>query len=156
MTASLIYDVAPLGSVVEFYDETPRPPDRFRRKLSAWQNTNGSGRLVEKQPGQVRANHRFPPTFTLHIADCGGRGVIVLTVRRTFDTDSGLRFRVMERPKAGQARIVQSIGDGIEMLHLAESREAAEAWLASKTGYSRARIEEITVQEAGTPDDRAA
>lgn len=149
MSASLIYDVVPLGSVVEFYDDTPRPPDRFRKKLSAWQNTNGSGRLVEKQPGQVRPNHSFPPTFTLHIVDYSGLGVIVLTVRRTFGIDSGLRFRVRERPKAGQARIVQNTGDGIEMLHIADSREAAEAWHASKTGYSRVRIEEITDKEAG-------
>ena len=42
MSASLIYDVVPLGSVVEYSDDTPRPPDRFRRKLSAWQNNNGS------------------------------------------------------------------------------------------------------------------
>lgn len=151
-SASPIYDVVPLGSVVEYYDDTPRPPDRFRRKLSAWQNNNGSGRLVEKQPGQVRPNYKFPPTFTLHIADYGGQGVIVLTVRRTFGIDTGLRFRVAERPKAGQARVVQSISDGIEMLHLAENREAAEAWLASKTGYSRARIEEVTAQEAGSAE----
>lgn len=37
MSASLIYDVVPLGSVVEFYDDTPRPPDRFTKKLAVWQ-----------------------------------------------------------------------------------------------------------------------
>ena len=36
----------------------------------------------------------------------------------------------------------------VEMLHLAEDREAAELWLARK-GYSRARLEEITADEVG-------
>ena len=149
MSASLIYDAVPLGSVVEYYDETPRPPDRFTKKLAAWKQRNGRGRLVQKQPGRVMATYTSQPSFTLHEGDFGQGGVVLITVRRTYGIDTDLRFRVTERPKAGQARVVQCIGDGTEMLHLAESREAAEAWMASKTGYSRARIEEITEKEAG-------
>lgn len=101
------------------------------------------------------AAYTSQPSFTLHEGNFGQGGVILITVRRTYGIDTDLRFRVIERPKAGQARVVQSIGDGIEMLHLAENREAAEAWLA-KAGYNRARIEEVTAQETGTAEGRAA
>ena len=62
--------------------------------------------------------------------------------------DSDLTFRVIERPKLGQVRVVQDVGENAELLHLAENRDAAELWLA-KTGYSRARLEEITADEVG-------
>lgn len=148
MTACLIYDVVPLGSLVEYSDDVPQPPARFTRKLAAWRQSNGCGRLVEKQPPQVRPNYTFPPSFTLHVGDFGQNGAIQLTVRRIFNLDSALRFRVVERPRLGQTRVVQDVRGGIEMLHLAEDRADAEAWLA-KTGYSRGRIEEVTAEEAG-------
>jgi len=37
MSAQLIYDLAPLGSTVTYSDETPRPPERFRKKLASWE-----------------------------------------------------------------------------------------------------------------------
>lgn len=43
---------------------------------------------------------------------------------------------------------MQDVGENVELLHLAESREAAELWLAQK-GYSRTRLEEITADEVG-------
>jgi hypothetical protein len=43
---------------------------------------------------------------------------------------------------------LQDIGDNVELLHLAESRDAAELWLA-KAGHRRARLEEITADEIG-------
>jgi len=55
---------------------------------------------------------------------------------------------VIERPKIGQVRVVQDVGENVELLHLAENHEAAELWLA-RNGYSRARLEEITADEAG-------
>ena len=43
---------------------------------------------------------------------------------------------------------MQDVGENAELLHLAENRDAAELWLA-KTGYSRARLEEVTADEIG-------
>ena len=40
MSAQLIYDLVPLGSIVRYSDGTPRPPERFRKKLAAWENRN--------------------------------------------------------------------------------------------------------------------
>lgn len=148
MSASLIYDVVPLGSVVEYYDDTPRPPDRFTKKLAAWKQRNGRGRLVQKQPGRVMATYTAQPSFTLHEGDFGQGGVILITIRRTYGIDTNLSFRVVQRPKIGQVRVLQDVGENVELLHLAESREAAELWLA-RNGYSRARLEEITADEVG-------
>jgi hypothetical protein len=48
----------------------------------------------------------------------------------------------------GMVRILQSIGDASELLHLAENRDAAELWLANNH-YVNARIEEVTADEVG-------
>jgi hypothetical protein len=48
MSAQIIYDHVPLGSLVCYSDGTLRPPERFKRKLAAWENSNNGGRLVRK------------------------------------------------------------------------------------------------------------
>lgn len=147
MSASLIFDIVPLGSLVAYSDGQPKPPARFTKKLAAWRSRNGVGRLVRKTPGRERPTYLAPPSFTLHEGDFGGNGIILITVMRSYGIDSDLSFRVIERPKIGQVRVLQDVGENVELLHLAESRDAAELWLAQK-GYSRARIEEITADEA--------
>ena len=156
MSASLIFDIAPVGSLVAYSDGQPKPRARFTKKLAAWKSRNGVGRLVRKTPGRERSNYTAPPSFTLHEGDFG-EGVIILTVMRSYGIDSDLRFRVIERPQVGQVRVLQDVGENVELLHLAESREAAELWMARK-GYSRARLEEITADEVGAEaiDGRAA
>ncbi|RNJ41439.1 hypothetical protein B5V01_00005 [Mesorhizobium erdmanii] len=37
MSAQLIYDLVPLGSIVNYSDGSPRPPERHRKKLAAWE-----------------------------------------------------------------------------------------------------------------------
>ena len=148
MSASLIFDIVPLGSLVAYSDGQPKPPARFTKRLATWESRNGVGRLVRKEPGRERPTYTSPPSFTLHEGDFGKGGIILITVMRTYGIDSDLRFRVIERPKIGQVRVVQDVGENVELLHLAESCEAAELWLAQK-GYSRARLEEITADEAG-------
>ncbi|MGQ3672031.1 hypothetical protein ACT6QG_06510 [Xanthobacter sp. TB0136] len=148
MSASLIFDIAPLGSLVAYSDGTPRPPARFTKKLAAWERRNGLGRLVRKEPGRERPTYSSPPCFTLHEGDFSSGGIVLVTVPRTYGIDSDLRFRVVERPRVGQVRVVQQVGENVELLHLADSREAAELWLA-KSEHSRARLEEVTADEVG-------
>ena len=157
MSASLIFEIAPLGSLVAYSDGQPKPPARFTKKLAAWKSRNGVGRLVRKEPGRERPTYTTPPSFTLHEGDFGEGGIILITVMRSCGIDSDLSFRVIERPKIGQVRVLQDVGENVELLHLAEDREAAELWLASK-GYSRARLEEITGDEvsAAAIEGRAA
>jgi len=149
MSASLIFDIAPLGSLISYSDGTPKPPARFRKKLAAWERRNGVGRLIRKVPERERPTYTSPPCFTLNEGSFGQEGVVVITVTRTYGLDSDLTFRIVERPQVGQIRIVRTIGDSDELLHLADNREAAELWLA-KTGYSRARLEEVTADEVGS------
>jgi hypothetical protein len=143
MSASLVFDIAPLGALIAYTDGRPKPPSRFTRKLAAWERRNGVGRLVRKEPARERPTYSSPPCFTLHEGNFGQGGIILVTVMRTYGIDSDLTFRVVERPRVGQVRVVQDIGDDVELLHLAEDQEAAELWLA-KAGYSRARLETIT------------
>ena len=143
-----MFDVAPLGALIEYADGQPKPPARFTKKLAAWELRNGVGRLVRKEPMRERPTYTSPPCFTLHEGNFGQGGIILVTVMRTYGIDSDLTFRVVERPRVGQVRIVQDIGENVELLHLAENREAAELWL-EKAGYSRARIETITADEVG-------
>lgn len=148
MSASLVFDIAPLGALIAYTDGQLKPPSRFTRKLAAWERRNGVGRLIRKEPARERPTYSSPPCFTLHEGNFGQGGIILVTVMRTYGIDSDLTFRVVERPRVGQVRVVQDIGDNVELLHLAETQEAAELWLA-KAGYSRARLETITANEVG-------
>lgn len=148
MSAYHVYDNAPLGSLIRYSDGTPKPPARFSKKLAAWERRNGVGRLVRKQPAREQPTYASPPSITLHEGDFLSGAIILVTVMRTHAIDTELNFEIIERPKIGMVRIIQPIGDDTELLHLAESREAAELWIA-KTGYSRARLEDITADEVG-------
>lgn len=53
MSANTIYDCASLGSVIQYFDGTPKPPARFTRKVADWEGRNGTGRLVKKEPPRV-------------------------------------------------------------------------------------------------------
>jgi len=148
MSAHTIYDCAALGSVIRYSDGTAKPPVRFRKKLSAWESRNGTGRLVKKEPPRSRATYTSPACFTLHEGDFGEGGVIVVSVRRTWSVESDLRFEIVERPSIGMVRVLQDLGDSPELLHLAVNREAAERWLANNR-YSGAYLEEVSADEIG-------
>ncbi|WP_419906043.1 hypothetical protein [Hoeflea sp.] len=49
MSAQLIYDNAPLGAIIRYCDGAPRPAERHRRKLHAWERHNNTGRLIKRQ-----------------------------------------------------------------------------------------------------------
>jgi len=148
MSAHIIYDAAPLGSVIRYCDGTPKPPERFRKKLAAWEHRNGVGRLIRKEPPRERATYTSPACFTLHEGDFGEQGTVVVSVRRTYSVQSDLRFEIVERPAIGMVRVLQDVRDSPELLHLARDREAAERWLANNR-YSRAYLEEVTADEVG-------
>lgn len=149
MSAHLIYDNAPIGSIVSWSDAMPRPPARFTRKLSAWQIHNSQGRLIRKQGARGTDNIGFAACFTLHEADYGAGGVVAIRVHRTFSLDSTLHFTVLERPAIGSVRIFDHAGEGADLIHLATSHADARDWL-SRHGYPRAVLEEVSADEVGT------
>jgi hypothetical protein len=146
MSASLIYDIVPIGSIVAWTDGTPRPPERHRTKLSAWKTNNSKGRLIRKEPPRSRPTYSSPAGFTLHEADFGVGGVIAICVHRSFSVDSALQFTVVERPTPGAVRVFDRSGDNAELVHLAPHRAAAEEWL-SRHGYPSAVFDEVTADE---------
>lgn len=146
MFAFLIYERAPIGSIVAWSDGTPRPPERHRRKLAAWENRNSKGRLIRKQGKRGIGNVCLSPEFTLHEGDFGANGVITLRIHRTFSLDSSLTFKVIERPWLGHIRVFDRAGDNAELVHLAASRQSAEEWL-TRHGYPNAVLEKVTADE---------
>lgn len=157
MSASLIFDIAPLGSIVAWSDGSPRPPERHRKKLLAWKTRNSQGRLVRKQNERTRGTYVAQPDFTIHEGDFGSSGTIVLRVFRSFGLDSDLTFKVLQRPPIASVRIFDGPGENASLVHLAETREAAEAWLRTH-GYPHAVLEDVTADEvaAAVVEGRAA
>lgn len=146
MSALSIFEDAPIGSIVAWSDNTPRPPERHRKKLSAWQNNNSKGRLIARQGERNSGNVALAAYFTLHEADFGAGGVIAIRVHRTFSIDSALRFTIEERPTPGSVRVFDRPGENAELVHLASHRAAAEEWL-SRHGYPNAVLEEVSADE---------
>lgn len=148
MSAHAIFDNAPIGSIIAWSDDTPRPPERFTKKLAAWLTNNGGGRLIRKQPGKSMGNLSLSASFTLHEADLSAAGVMAIRVHRTFSLDSSLRFSVVERPAIGSVGVIDRAGEDAELVHLASHLSAAEEWL-SRHGYPRAVLQEVTADEVG-------
>ncbi len=157
MSASLIFDLVPLGSIVKYSDGTPRPPERHRKKLASWKTRNNGGRLIRKQARSRIGNTTSLESFTLHEGDYGQGGVIVLRVHRSFSVDSDLKFTVVERPGVGSVLVLDRPGDNAELVHVAATREAAETWLKSH-GYPQAVLTEVSADHvaADAVEGRAA
>ncbi|RWH77979.1 hypothetical protein [Mesorhizobium sp.] len=148
MSASNVYENAPLGSLINYGDRAPKPPTRFTKKLAAWEGRNGVGRLVKKTPPREHEAWSSPAAITLHAGNFSSGSIILVTVRRTHSIDSDLIFKIIERPAIGMVRVLQVYDGNIELLHLADNREAAELWLAMNP-YSHTILEEVTADEVG-------
>ncbi|MGV1964173.1 hypothetical protein [Agrobacterium sp. 22-222-1] len=145
MSAQLFFN-ATIGSLIAWSDGTPRPPERHRRKLSAWRSNNSNGRLIRKEDEHTVGRNVMPACFTLHEADYGAGGVIAIRVHRTFSSNSSLAFTIVERPSIGSCRVFDCAGDSAELVYLAADRCSAEEWL-SRHGYPNAVLEEVTADE---------
>ncbi|AIC30073.1 hypothetical protein IE4771_PB00347 (plasmid) [Rhizobium etli bv. mimosae str. IE4771] len=143
MSASLIYDLAP---IVAWSDGTPRPPERFKKKLAAWKTRNSQGRLIRKEGERSLGANSLSPEFMLHEGDLGANGVIAIRIHRTFSLDSTLTFKVIERPALGSVRVFDRAGSRAELVHLAVDRRAAEEWLTGH-GHPHAVLDEVTADE---------
>jgi hypothetical protein len=142
MSATKIFDQAPLGALIRYTDGSPKPPARFTKKMAAWERSNGVGRLVKKEPTRSYPTWTAPASFTLHEGNFSSDGVILVTIMRSHSADSRLVFEVIEEPKVGQVRVLLNFGGSTELLHLASSVTAAELWIA-KEGYRNARLQVV-------------
>lgn len=139
LTDQEIFDIAPLGAIIAFSDGTPKPPERFHKKLNAWQSHNGSGRLTRKTKS---ANPAYRDTFTLHIGNHGSNGTIVVSYNTTFMLGGAKKFAIVETPAVGSVRVLHQWGGEPELLHVASSHVAAEAWLRDHR-YSNVILEDV-------------
>jgi hypothetical protein len=146
MSAQHIFDSTPLGSIICYSDGSPKPPARFTKKLSNWERSNGSGRLIRKSPGRSVGNFPFPASFTMHEGDLGGGGIVLIVLHRSFSVDTRLRFEVVETPALGSVRVLAQYSTGTELLHLAANHDAAVRWLQQHT-HSNAVLEEVMAEE---------
>lgn len=137
MNADLIISLAPIGSVVEWPDGNPRPPEHHVATLYHWKRNNGSGLLVRKS-GETGPDYPSVSPFFMLRSD----GDL-----RTFSVGLPYRFRITERPKIGSVRIFERDDPTALMLHLADEWNAARAWLANSTGFSDAFAAEVTADE---------
>ncbi|SJM34260.1 hypothetical protein [Mesorhizobium delmotii] len=145
MSAHRIFQ-APIGSLIAWSDDMPRPPERHHRKLSQWQTSNSRGRLIRKQGERAVGSISLPASFTLHEADYGSGGVIAIRVHRTFSADSRLRFTMLERPAIGAVRVFDRPGEDAELVYLANDCADAEEWL-TRHGYPNPVLDEVTADE---------
>ncbi len=146
MSAQQIYDNAPLGSMIRYSDGTPRPPERFKRKLAAWDNSNSGGRLIRKVPARHVGNYPLPASITLHKSDFASGGVILMVIHQSFSVDTQLHFEVIETPPMGSVRVLTTSGGEHELQHLAADRAGAEAWLRTHR-YPNAILQDVTADE---------
>jgi hypothetical protein len=142
MFAQDIYDTAPLGSLIRYSNGEPRPPERFTRKLKAWNNDNNIGRLVERTAEEVRPTYRSPASFCLHLGNYGSQGIIAIIVRRHYSVESPLHFEIAETPKPGIVRVLTSHAGRDELRFLAPDMTSAQDWL-DRNRYSDARFEVV-------------
>jgi len=146
MSAHMIFEHAPLGSIIQFTDDTPRPPDRHRKKLAAWLERNNSGRLIRKRGKTMVGYTDIPAEFTLHMQDFGSRSVIVMRVLRSFSINTDLSFSIAERPAIGSVLVLELPGPEAELVHVAADRREAEEWLTLH-GYPQAVLQEVTADD---------
>ena len=134
MSAQNIYDTAPLGALVRFFDGTPQPPARFTRKMAAWKDRNGAGRLTRKAP----PHDTLPAMITLYMGDLGG----IVSVSHTYPVNTGLSFEIVDMPRSGMVRILQDHGDTSELLYLVQDRDVAERW-QRQNPHVKTRLEDV-------------
>lgn len=157
MSAQLIYDLVPLGSIVTYSDGTSRPPERHRKKIAAWENNNSGGRLIRKRAETRIGNTTLPASITLHKGDYGSQGTVVLRVHQSFSVNSALKFAVKERPAIGSVLVLDPVSDDVELVYVAGHRADAEEWLI-RHGYPNAVLKEVTADNvaADTVEGRVA
>jgi len=150
-----VYDAVPLGALIRYSDGTPRPPERFTRKLRAWKGTNGTGRLVEKSPPSALVGATYPAGFTLHEGDFASNGIIVMVVRRIYHVTTAMHFEIVELPQAGAVRLLTRWNGRDELKYLASHMAAAEAWM-QRNRYSNLVTEIVGSDEPSVQIGRAA
>lgn len=106
-----------------------------------------------KRRRRAHLAHALEASFTVHQGDFGSGSVVLIKIHRTFSLASDLTFSVIARPAAGSVRIFDRAGENRELLHLAEDRAAADAWLEAHR-YPNAVLDAVSDEEASSSPGR--
>lgn len=146
MSGENIFNNAPLGSIISWSDNTPRPPDRHKKKLALWKNNNGQGRLINKKRSRNIGHYNSNPSMTFHEKDITSGSTIIMKTFRTFNIDSDLTFKIIEYPSNQDILILNEPGSEAELLHIAKNQVEAENWL-SRNHYDDAVFRKFNTNE---------
>lgn len=130
LPGSVIYDLAPIGSVIRFRDGSPRPPRNKPDDLRVWALFNGIGRLAMKDPPPHRSPLPHPVRITLRTSEFNAGPDAGLTISLADPLRRDLSFEIVELPPMGSVRVLRRCADNFELLHLAPDHHAAARWLA--------------------------
>ncbi len=146
MSALMIFERAPLGSIVSWKNGKPRPPKDCIRASAQWRRDNAEGRLVRKLCHSVMGRSLIPASFKVTTDGIDDLGDVIGPDFRTFSVDSEFSFTVISRPEAGSVRVLDRCGEDAELLHLACNQVDAEKWVTS-CGFGPTVIVEVTADE---------
>lgn len=115
-----LFNLAPYGALVTFTDGTKRPPAAHVKKVSAWENRNGSGYFVEATPSDKYSGSRF--TLRVHTSDHFVANKIAMV-------DSPYNYEVTP-PAPGTILAYSTYSERLEIAHIWKDEAEARAWFA--------------------------
>lgn len=146
MSVMLIYDNAPLGSLVRYRDRSAQAPTNDEGAFATWKKRNGVGWLVRRSPPRPDMIWSSSGTITVQQGGFPINHDARIASRQDFSLDSDLSFQVIEQPLPGNIRILQKYGTDSILIYLAENWETAECWL-DESRHINVRLEEVGVGE---------
>lgn len=133
LTAQQLYEAAPLGARVTFWDGKPKPPARHKNKLRDWESNNSENNHTFRgcRPAVTLADNKgyvAPASFTMtRNYGVGGRG-IGLVVNTMFNvTRDELLFTYIP-PVPGTILAYVDRDGRVEVEHLWPTLADAHAW----------------------------
>ena len=88
LTAAELHALAPFGATIRFTDGTPKPPERFNKKLAAWKRNNALGVYCEAKDADT-----YGATFTLETIRAAH-----FRSRSTHHLEGPLRYEIVRLP----------------------------------------------------------
>lgn len=145
MAVMNIYENAPLGSLVRYWDPSAKSPANDEVAFAEWKPRNDAGWLVRRSP--PRSDLIWPSSGTITLQQGFPMNLdAAIAARQDFSLDGDLSFEVLAQPRPGNVRILQEYGRNSILIYLAENRDDAERWL-EESGHINVRLEEIGVDE---------
>ena len=105
-----VYETARLGDMIRYFDGTPRPPDRFTKKLRAWEKNNSGGYLISKD-----STPYYGPTFKLEKKLSGSIASVIAKYTTVVPLTNPLKFEIISCLPVGTWRVIRLLTTGHEL-----------------------------------------